>query len=182
MLDIYTDKMEVYDEASNAFTFIPKQHLQLEHSLIAVAKWESRWKIPFLTDKEKTSEQMLDYIRCMTVNKNVDPMVYYALQQKDLDAISNYIKDPMTATTFFSRGKNHVAGRHEVKTAELIYYDMIQFGVPFECEKWHLNRLMTLLRVCMVKSSGGKKMSKAATAKMYSEMNAARRKKLNTKG
>lgn len=191
MLTIYTKAVELYDDATNTFSKIPKQHLQLEHSLISLSKWESKWKIPFLTESEKTGEQMLDYIRCMTINKDVDPRAYYVLDKKDIDAISAYINDNHTATTFASDTYAKKAGHHNTPpgrrravTSEVIYYDMIQCGIPFECEKWHLGRLLTLIRVCQVKNAAasGKKASKAELTKRYAALNASRKAKYHTKG
>lgn len=185
MLDIVTDPIEIYDENANLFTTVPSQHLQLEHSLISLTKWEAKWKIPFLAHNDKTDEQLNDYIRCMTINRGVDPRIYSALSRSDIDKISDYINDPHTATTFSSnRASKSSLGRQPVVTSEIIYYDMIQFGIPFECEKWHLGRLLTLIHVCSIKemARSGKKMSKAETAKRYAQLNAERKARYHTKG
>lgn len=178
-------KSEYWDEGNQEFITIPaekEQTLQLEHSLISISKWESKWCKPFFSKEEKTTEETIDYIKCMTLTKNVTSNTYYRLEKHkaSVDAILKYINAPMTATTF-SNNSNKKFNR-EIITSEVIYYWMFSNGIPSECEKWHINRLITLIRVFGEKSEPGKKMSKAATAKQYAALNAARRKKLNTKG
>ena len=163
--------------------FIPgskEQMLELEHSLISLSKWESKYCKPFLSNKEPTFEETLDYIKCMTLTENVDPNVYNALTQDNIRDINNYINAPMTATTF-SDNKKGSASR-EIITSELVYYWMIALQIPFECQTWHLNRLITLIRVCNVKNEPPKKMSKRELMSRNSALNAARRKQHNSKG
>lgn len=172
---------ELWDEKNQEFLPPTKPTtLQLEHSLVSVSRWESKWHFAFLSKREKTREQTIDYIRCMTLNRDVDPDVYYRLTPENIDAINEYIGNPMTATHF---ADDKVRGRSlETVTSELIYYWMISLGIPFECQKWHLNRLITLVKVCSKKNAPAKKMNKADMARRYAELNAARRKKYNTKG
>lgn len=125
-------------------------------------------------------EETLDYIKCMTLTQNVDPEVYNALNQEHVNQINQYIEAPMTATTF-SDEKNTSRNR-EIVTAELIYYWMIALQIPFECQKWHLNKLLTLIRVCNIKNAPPKKMSKSATTNKYAALNAARRQQMNSRG
>lgn len=169
-----------WDEEKEEFVEGEKQILQLEHSLLSLSKWESKWCKPFLSKGSKTDEEALDYIKYMTLTKNVNPKVYDYLTAAHLEQINRYIESPMTATTF-SEDKKGKRGR-EVITAELIYYWMIALNIPFECQKWHLNRLLTLIRVCNVKNSPPKKMSKRDVMSRNAALNAARRKQLNTKG
>lgn len=171
---------EGWDEEKQEFVEPKKVALQLEHSLVSLSKWESTWCKPFLLDKEKTDEETLDYIKCMTLTKDVAPEVYAHLTQANYNAIYKYINAPMTATTF-SEDKS---GKHkrEVITAELIYYWMVALNIPFECQNWHLNRLLTLVRVCNIKNQPPKKRSKRDTASRYAQLNAARRKQYNSKG
>lgn len=171
---------EGWDEAKEEFVEPKCQTLQLEHSLVSLSKWESKWKTPFFSKKDMTSEEILDYIKFMTVSKNVDPDVYNHLSQENIKEIMDYINDSMTATTFGNDGKK--ANSHEVITSELIYYWMIASNIPFECQKWHLNRLITLIRVCRVKSNPPKKRSKRDIMSRNAALNAARRKQMNTKG
>lgn len=174
---------ELWDELKEQFIPIPAQKevtLQLEHSLISLSKWESKWCKPFFTNEEKTYEETIDYIKCMTINPNVKPEIYRRLTQENVRQINEYIGAPMTATVINeSPGKR---GRKQKITSELIYYWMIALNIPFECEKWHLNRLMTLIRVCNAENQPPKKRSKAELAKNYAALNAARRKQLNSKG
>lgn len=171
---------EKWDEEKEEFVSAKYQILQLEHSLLSLSKWESKWCKPFLSNDNKTDEETLDYIKHMSLTPNVDPSVYDHLTAENIDAINKYINAPMTATTFFE-DKNNKRNR-EVITAELIYYWMIALNIPFECQKWHLNRLLTLVRVCNIKNAPPKKMSKRATANRYAQLNAARRRQHNSKG
>jgi hypothetical protein len=181
MLKITVPADEMWDEAKQEFVYGKSQTLMLEHSLVSISKWESKWCKPYLTDTEKSTEEIIDYIRCMTIGSNVDYKLYYRLSDKSIKEISNYINYPMTATTFREvENSNHIKG--EQITAELIYYYMVALHIPFECEKWHLNKLITLIRVCSIKSQPPKKMSKSELARRNRELNAQRRSKLNSKG
>lgn len=180
MLTIVIPETEEFDPVTSTFTVHKREVLNLEHSLVSLSKWESKWKKPFLTDKEKTPEETIDYVRCMTVNNNVDPSVYGRLSMSAVQQINDYISDPMTATTF-SEDKNKKKNR-EVVTAELIYYWMVALQIPFECQKWHLNRLITLIRVCNIKNEPPKKMSKADIYRQNAALNAARRRMHGSKG
>ena len=171
---------EGWDDEKQEFVEPKTQTLQLEHSLVSLSKWESKWHKPFYSKKELTAEELLDYIRCMTLTKNADPDVYNHLTEKNVKKIKDYIDDPMTATTFSKDGKG--PGNGEIVTSELIYYWMIASNIPFECQKWHLNRLITLIRVCGVKNTPPKKRSKRDIMSRNAALNAARRKQMNTKG
>lgn len=180
MLIITIPAMEMYNEQTQEFFSLKEQTLQLEHSLVSLSKWESKWCKPFLSKDNKTVEETLDYIKCMTITQNVDPSVYNRLSKSNIKAINDYIEAPMTATTFYNDNtKGH--GRETI-TSELIYYWMIALNIPMECQKWHLNRLLTLVRVCNVKNAPPKKMGKGDIMRRNAALNAARRKQLNTKG
>lgn len=179
MLTITIPALEIYDSSKEEFVSVKKQTLTLEHSLVSLSKWESKWNKPFLSSEDKTTEETLDYIRCMTLTQNVDPLVYARLTKENFDAINAYIDAPMTATTFSTENK---PGKKEIITAEIIYYWMITIGIPFECQKWHLNRLLTLIKVCSIKDTPSKKMSKRKTMTNNAALNAARRKALGTRG
>lgn len=171
---------EGWDEAKEEFVEAKYQTLQLEHSLVSLSKWESKWKKPFFSKKGMTIEETLDYIKFMTVSKNVDPDTYNYLSQENIEEVMAYIDDPMTATTF---SNDRTGGlNREVITSELIYYWMIASNIPFECQKWHLNRLITLIRVCSIKNNPPKKRSKRDIMSQNAALNAARRKQMNTKG
>ena len=180
MLSLTIPAREWYDERSESFITTKETHLKLEHSLISISKWEAKWCVPFLSSNDKTYEQTLDYIRCMTITPNVDPDVFYGLTKENLDAISNYINAPMTATTF--RENTPGPRNREIVTSELIYYWMVAAQIPFECEKWHLNRLLTLIRICGIKNQQPKKMGKRGTMTQNAALNAARRKRLHSSG
>lgn len=180
MFEVIVPTTELYDPKQNIFFEAKGGKFVIEHSLVSISKWESKWHVPFLSDKPKTPEQVIDYIRCMTITQNVDQSLYTRLDEKTLVAINSYIEDPMTATWF--NNKNDKRPGKEVITAELIYYWMIAFNVPMECQKWHLNRLLTLIRVCDIKQQPAKKMGRNATLNSYRSLNEARRRSLGTRG
>ena len=179
MLKIIVPAMEYYDEVNNEFIQFKEQVLQLEHSLVSISKWEAKWHIPFLDGKDKTFEQLIDYVRCMTITQNVNEEVYSRLTESNIKDINDYIENPMTATTF---SDNRQTPNREIITSEVIYYWMVSFNIPFECQKWHLNRLLTLIKVCNVKNNPPKKMSRNEILQRNKALNEARKKKLNTKG
>lgn len=180
MLQITVPGIELWDEGAQEFIYSKEQTLQLEHSLISLSKWESKWCKPYLSKKDKTYEEILDYIKCMTLTPNVKPEVYKCLTEENIDAIQKYIKAPMTAT-YISENKNG-GGSREPVTSELIYYWMISLNIPIEFQKWHLNRLITLIKVCNIKNAPPKKMGRKAIMSRNAALNASRRKQLNTKG
>ena len=180
MLEIVIPETEQWDEANQEFITSNRQILRLEHSLVSLSKWESKWKKPFLSNKEKTYEETIDYIKCMTLTQNVNDTVYNLLDKDNIEKINKYIGDPMTATTF-KEDPNKKGGR-EIITSELIYYWMISLNIPFECQKWHLNRLLTLIKVCGIKNQPPKKMSKKDVMSRNAALNAARRKQMNSRG
>ena len=178
-----TEPIEMWDEEAQEFIFTKgakEQTLQLEHSLVSLSKWESKWCKVFLTNKEKTQEETMDYIKCMTLTQNVKPEVYNRLTRENLEQINQYISNPRSAT-YFSEDRSGKSSREPI-TSELIYYWMIALNIPFECQKWHLNRLLTLIRVCNIKNQPPKKMSRREIMSRNSALNAARRKQLNTRG
>ena len=181
MLKIVVPETEIYNEATNEFMHSKRIELCLEHSLVSISKWESKWKKPFLGSDDKTYDEILDYVRCMTITQNVPDNVYYCLSKQNLDEIGEYIQDGHTATWFNEQGGKRSS---EIVTSELIYYWMTAFQIPFECQKWHLNRLLTLIKICSIKNDpkGSKKMSKAAIMKQNSTLNKARRAKMKSKG
>lgn len=179
MLLITIPAREMFDDRTQTFLTEKAQTLKLEHSLVSLSKWESKWCKAFLSKEEKTNEETLDYIRCMTITRDVDPSVYKRLSRANIDEIQAYISAPMTATTFREDIKK---GSSEIATAELIYYWMISLNIPMECQKWHLNKLLTLIRVCNIKNTPPKKMNKRDVINNYAALNAARRKQTNSKG
>lgn len=171
---------EGWDEEKQEFVEPTYQMLQLEHSLVSISKWESKWNKSFLSNPNKTNEEVSDYIKCMTITQNVKPEVYAHLSTDNINKINEYIAAPMTAT-YFSEDKSKRSGRESV-TAELIYYWMIALNIPFQCEKWHLNRLLTLIRVCNIKNTPPKKRNRRDILSQQAALNQARRQQLNTKG
>lgn len=180
MLRITIPAVEYWDEQKQEFVYTKEQTLQLEHSLVSLSKWESKWCKAFLTKNEKSFEETKDYIKCMTLTQNVDSDVYDHLTNGNINEVNKYIEAPMTAT-YFSDDKQGRLSREQV-TAELIYYWMIALNIPFECQKWHLNRLLTLIKVCNIKNQPPKKRSKKDIMSRNAALNAARRKQFNTRG
>lgn len=184
MLWVDVPDTELFDEETSSFTLVKGARLQLEHSLVSLSKWESKWKKPFLKEEEKTMEELRDYIRCMTITQNVRPEVYKFITPSIFKEVDNYINDSMTATWFKEDSKKGPKGR--IVTSELIYYWMTLYKIPFECEKWHLNRLLTLIRVCGAETNAanqtGKRKNRRDIAAERTALNESRLKKLGTKG
>lgn len=180
MLQIKVPGSDGWDERTEQFVTIPDTIIALEHSLISISKWESKWHVPFLGREEKTPEQIKDYIKCMTITPNVKDEVYDRLTREQVKSIMDYVDDSMTATTIKERGGPKRS--RDVVTSELIYYWMVALQIPFECQKWHLNRLMMLIRICEVKDQGEKKMSRRSTMQENAALNAMRRQKAHSRG
>lgn len=196
MLKLKIPGRQVWDPNKEEFFYVKETTLRLEHSLLSLAKWESKWHIPFFsTGKKMTREQQLDYLHCMTLDSGVDPQVYQFLTREQMTAINTYMDDPMTATWFRGepkpnernqpnapRPKGRPRRNGTVTTAEVLYCQMFQLGIPKECEKWHLNRLLTLLRVCSEAQMPPKKMSPGEATAQRQMLNAQRKAKLHTRG
>ncbi len=185
MLTITIPDKEYFNELTEEFVYIKGATIQMEHSLISLAKWESKWKKAFLDRIEKlTPEEMIDYFRCMAISSKVDETIFVTIWN-DIslrDKVMGYINDSMSAVKF----KDDTDGPHssikDSLTSDLIYYWMVANNIPFECEKWHVNRLITLVRICGIKNGGGKRMSNADIIRRNRALNAARRSKLHSKG
>lgn len=181
-INVKASAKEAYDENKGEFLSFVLDHdykIMLEHSLVSISKWESKWHKPFLVNNKKTDEEILDYIRCMIVTPNVPDDITYFLTKEDMQKINSYIENPMTATTFSTYKNPNNPGnnnrKQETMTSELIYYWMIQNEIPYEFQKWHLNRLLTLIRVCNIKNSSNNKMSKKDALAQQRSINQARR-------
>lgn len=178
MLRIEVPDTEYLHEDTMEIETVKGGILHLEHSLISISKWESKWEKPFLNNDDKTEDQILDYIKFMTLD-SVSSEIYRNLTMKNFDEINAYIDAPMTATWFNEKDSKP---NREVVTSEIIYYWMISFNIPFECQKWHINRLLTLIKVCNIKNAPQKKMSKKDLVARNRALNASRRKKYKSKG
>lgn len=179
MLKIFVPSGELFDERTERFITVNGRELQLEHSLVSISKWESKWKKPFLSNTAKSREETIDYIRCMTISQNVDPNVFLGLTDANIDAVNHYIDDPMTATTFKNSQKKP---NRQIITSEIIYYWMISLEIPMECQKWHLNRLLTLIRVCDEKNQPGRKKSRKDIIAENRALNQMRRARTGSRG
>lgn len=193
MLKIHIPDLEGWDELHECFIYTKAVTLTFEHSLVSISKWESKWKKPYVSEAPKTDEELIDYFRCMTITQNVDPMVYVLMPESAKRKLIDYIGDSHTATNFYSmpkttdsapksKGRKGHANKKNVVTSELIYYWMIAYEIPFECQRWHLNRLMALINICRIKSQTDNKMSKKDTYANYAKLNEMRRKKAHSKG
>ena len=179
-IPIVVPERELFNSETNEFIHVKETKLVLEHSLLSISKWESKWHKPYLSKENKTTEEALDYVRCMTINQGVDQNVYKALTSENIEQITKYVGDSMTATTF---SKKEQKGSREIVTNEIIYYWMTALNIPFDpCEKWHLSRLLTLIEVCSIKNSPPKKMSNKDLMKRNRALNAARRAKHHSTG
>lgn len=189
MLRITIPGVEQWDYQREEFVNTKEQTLQLEHSLVSISKWESKWCKPFMTKEPKTREETIDYVRCMTITQNVDPDIYRYLTEENLKQVNAYIEAPMTATKINrNRRPRPVKGQKRrvrsgmITTSEVLYQQMIALGIPFECQKWHLNRLIMLIEVCNAEGETQNIMSQKDVLSQNAALNAARRKQLNTKG
>ncbi len=180
MLEIVVPGPEMFNEITNEYYTKGDVTLELEHSLVSLSKWEQKYEKPFLDTKEKTTEEVLDYVKMMCLTTNVPEEIFQKLSDVNILAINGYLDAKMTATWFSDQPG--APQSKEIITSELIYYWMISFEIPFECEHWHLNRLFTLIRVCNIKSSKPKKMSRAEIAQRQRDLNAQRKKQLGTTG
>ena len=184
MLQLTIPGVEEWDPVKEEFATVIKEHtLQLEHSLVSLSKWEAKWCKPFLAQDTTTFEETADYVRCMTITQNVNPNVYKYLTDDNVHAVKDYIDAKMTATWFSDKAGKKGKRGNETITSELIYFWMIAYNIPFTCEKWHLNRLLTLIRVCEIKNNPPKN-NKMSMNEIYSQnrsLNDARRKAAKAK-
>lgn len=181
MLQIVVSEREYFDNNTQCFTKTKGGVLKLEHSLLSISKWESKWHKPFLNTKKeqaKTNAEIYDYIKCMSLVPNISNDLLLSLTPENIKEIFDYIDDPMTASHIYMPNSHR---DNETLTSELIYYYMISLGIPFECEKWHLNRLIMLIKICSVKNNP-KKMSRSEILAQNHALNLARRKRLGSKG
>lgn len=182
---IIPDIKDGWDPVNEVFVTQKGATLVLEHSLVSLQKWESKWHVPYLGNDKKTNEQVVDYIKCMTVfPHDVDEEIYKYIPRKELNEIAKYISDPMTATTFSDNSKQNGSSspKKEVITAEIVYYWMIALNIPMEYRKWHLNQLLTLIHVCEIKNAPQQKMGRNEILARNRALNAQRRAKMHSKG
>lgn len=183
MLHVEIPDVELYDEINNEFKIRKGASIVMEHSLLSLAKWESKYHKPFLTDGEKSLEETIEYYKCMTITQNVDPSAYQNITPAISRQIDDYMSDTMSATTFHEfPGSGKKSNDGSFISAEIIYYWMISLNIPFECQKWHLNRLMTLIRVVTEKNAPTKKIPKSDLLARQRRLNEERKRKFNTSG
>lgn len=186
MLTIIVPDKEWFDEDTEQFVSIKGAVLQMEHSLIALSKWESKWKKSFLDKLDSlTPEEMIDYFRCMSINSKADPSVYAAIWNdfELRNKVMDYINDSMSAVKFKEDKEGPHSSIKDSLTSDIIYYWMVANQIPFDCEKWHVNRLISLVRICGIKNNAGNKtMSKADLMRRNKDLNSARRSKMHSRG
>lgn len=180
MLTITVGATDVFDETSDSFGQQGGVELQLEHSLVSLSKWESMHEKPFLGKEDKTTEEVLSYVKCMLQGEKPPEEILHQLSEENLKQINAYIDKKMSATWFSERTRSPAVS--EVITAELIYYWMVAYNIPWEAQHWHLNRLFTLIRVCGLKQEKPKKMSPGEVARRNRELNAQRKAQMQSKG
>lgn len=180
MLKLIIKETELFNEVDSTFVTGDPVELVLEHSLVSLSKWESITQKAFLTKDGKTPADMRLYVEAMIISPNPPEDVVTRLSDDNMKAINDYIESAESATTFGSMPQPR--GRGEIVTSELIYFWMITYSIPFECQHWHLNRLLTLIRVCNVKTSKQKPMSKHELIARNRDLNAKRKAELNTRG
>lgn len=180
MLTITILGTELFNDKDQTFSTEGDVTLDFEHSLVSLSKWESKHKIPFLSSSSKTQDQILDYLKLMVVTPNADVSAIERCSQPQLNVLQAYIDSAESATTFGEMPGR--TGPGEVITSELIYYWLVAFTIPFECQSWHLNRLFSLIRICNIKNAKPTKMSKNEVAQRNRDLNARRKAELNTSG
>jgi hypothetical protein len=183
MLTIDVPDIELFNNDTSEYIYLKAITLKFENSLVSISKWESKWHKPFPAYQAKnvakankiefTNEDFIDYIQCMCLTQNVDPLIFQNLPFECLNEIKKYIEDPMTATTFSKRDDKP---SRKIVTSELVYFWMASNQIPFEAAKWHINRLLTLINICSVENAPKQKKSKGQVANEYRALNAARRK------
>lgn len=187
MLSLFVDSIEFYDSDKNEFIYTKPQTIVMEHSLVAISKWESKFHKPFwnASGDSMTHEELIYYFMCMTITQNVDPILYNRFGKKQYEEIVNYMQDPMTATWFSGQNTSDghkVPVRRKTITSEVVYAIMVEYGIPFECQKWHVNRLFTLIKVLQEREKPASKYSPKETMAKYSSLNKQRRALMNSKG
>lgn len=182
MLKITVPGGRHWDPIMEQFFYTRETVLTLEHSLVSIKKWEERWKVCYLNKhRKKTDAELIDYIRCMTITQNVNPLVYYALSDDNISDVVKYIQDPHTAT-YYVDFEQEAESKGELLTAEVLYYYMIKLQIPIEFQKWHLNSLIALLKVFDKKETPPKKLSESEARARHASINERNRALFNTKG
>ncbi len=180
MLTLIITGTELFDEENQEFLTVDETTIELEHSLLSVSKWEAKFQKPFLTNGEKTTEEILHYIKMMVLTPGFSDELFSKFSEQNFKEINDYIDSNESATTFSDLPKT--GGRSEIVTSELIYYWLVTFRIPFECQTWHLSRLFSLIRICNLKNTKPKKMSKREIAERNRDLNARRKAALGTSG
>jgi len=181
MIKITIPPSELWDDNRQEFITITEPIIiPMEHSLVSIHEWEKQWHKPFLKKfPKKTTDETVSYLACMSLRDDVDPKVFYAIPKGEMERINKYIEDPMSART---KSSGQRSAKRETITAELIYFWMFTYNIPYECREWHLNSLLSLIELCSIKNTPPKKMSASQKYAKYNALNNARRKAFHTKG
>jgi len=180
MLKLIISGEEHFNDDTEEFLTVGDIELELEHSLLSISKWESKTEKCFLGDEPQTNEELLFYFECMILTPGDHTNTISMMSEANILEINDYVNSKQTATTFGEMPERR--GREETISAELIYYWMVAFTIPFECESWHLNRLFALIRICNIKNAKPKKMSRHEVASRNRDINAQRKAQMNTSG
>lgn len=183
MLRIEIEGTQLWDEENEQFIVTEPMKLYLEHSLVSISKWESVYRRPYLFPQTFSKKETIDYIKCMCLDNDISDDVFYAIygNSKLMKEIDDYINSSPTATTINDNDTKKHRNSEKI-TSELIYYWMVANEIPFECENWHIERLLTLIQVCNVKNRPPKKQSMKDIYARNKSLNAARRAKHHSKG
>lgn len=167
--EIFVPKQRLFNEQTRKFHTVNNTTLHLKHSLLSINKWEMITHRAFFYEPEtlRNEEDLREYVSCMCLDQKVDPYVYYALTPKDFQTIETYMEAKMTASLISSDDKKQ---KPERITSEVIYFYMTQLNIWKDCEKWHINRLLTLIEVSNIKLGGGRKLTKEESAKKNREI------------
>lgn len=174
----------LWNEKDQEFVTISPYTIKIEHSLLSIRKWESKWHKPFMTQTQKTQAEQKDYVRCMTIGYELPEEVYATLDAQEMNEVFTYMNEPMTATWFSENDQKQAKSKmgSETVTYEIVYYWMSKLNIPYDCEKWHINSLMTLIKVSMLKEQPSKKMSKRDVMSQNRALNEQRKAKMKSKG
>ena len=169
---------ELFNEDTWEYISVEPVTVRLEHSLLAISRWESKYHKPFMSTPEKTLDELAYYVRCMTLTDDLldDEIAMRIVSSQDtLRQVKIYLDDPATATVV--KADPGAKKSSKFVTSELIYYWMAAHRIPFTTDRWNINRLLKLIEVCNAESQPSKKMSYEDKMRNHKSINAARRAK-----
>jgi hypothetical protein len=180
MLTITVLGEEHWDQENEKFVYPDSFKLELEHSLVSLSKWESKWEVPFLGEKPKTTEMVLDYIECMILTPDPPADWISKLSKENIEEITAYFDSKQSATWFNDHHPEPKTG--ETITSELVYYWLDICDIDWQAQYWHLNRLLTLVKIHTVKQAKPKPMSRSEMLRRRRALNKQRLKEMEEGG